>query len=1071
MLCLYQSNRLEYLAEALATLRCQPTAAPLWQPEEVIIQSQGMRRYLNQFLARQSGIAANIHYTLPATFSWRLLRTVLPDAPALNPFHPQVLHWRLLALFQSAAFRQPEWAVVQDALAGYLASSNTAAYHLAAQLADVFDQYLVYRPDWIAAWQQNRLRGLGEDETWQAALWRHLDDGQYHGHRVTQWQTLLQRLNGEHLPARLLVFGIAALAPIYLQLLEAVAQHTEVHVFALNPSCEHWGNVLPAAQILHLDNGSAEASGHPLLASLGKQGRDFFDALAAMPNVRHELSIYDDAPPQHTLLNRLQFDIQTLRLPEPPSAAPNGDASIQFVAAHSPLRELHILKDQLLHDLAAHPDWQPHNIAVLTPNIEPYLPFINAVFGHSQGGNQALPYSVADVKISRHQPLLQLLEQWLLWVGSRCEIDYLLPMLDSPVLRNRFELSETDVTLLRHALAEQGIRWGSDAAMRCRYGGTDSAFTWQQGRERTVLGWLLPQTDAPQTWQGRLPWYADINHTPLLARAQTLLDTLLAQHAHWQQPATVAVWLQRLRHWLANVTDADTRAGDAMRQLETALTGWGEQAILAGFDDTLTPALATEHIRHFLDSSDDAGLLRGGITFCSMVPMRSLPFKCVCLLGLNDGDYPRTTHAAAFDLIARHPRGGDRARRDDDRYLFLESILSAREKLYLSYIGKDIRKNETLAPSALLNELIDTLAAMVDTAADDFAAQHVCQHPLQPFSSQYFHSAFISTRQDYAAALSQPAATAEPFYQTANSQPATALKVDIEPFIAFWRNPLRAWLQQELGWREPYRQSQWDAKEPFTVTDPAALNRFYLQARRHNRNFADADALLKQMNALPEDLFGAKLAEPHRSGALALDADLLHSPARPNAECQFGYDGIVLSGSLNHLHHHGQIIYAHQKPNGPQQLAWRLRHLIFCAADVPGIAHDTHILHPTEPQHLQPIEAGQARALLERWLDAWRLGQNRPLPFFARTSLAAARAWHKTPDMQTPPEAARMAAHKTYRHDDDGRSHGQEDDTEVALVFGRDDTLPTETDLFWRLVGDLLRPLLAYTDSAAGDNA
>lgn len=80
--------------------------------------------------------------------------------------------------------------------------------------------------------------------------------------------------------------------------------------------------------------------------------------------------------------------------------------------------------------------------------------------------------------------------------------------------------------------------------------------------------------------------------------------------------------------------------------------------------------------------------------------MRSLPFKVICLLGLNDGDFPRNTKAAVFDLVAKHPAKGDRARRDDDRYLFLEALISAREILYLSYIGRDIRKDEELAPSS-----------------------------------------------------------------------------------------------------------------------------------------------------------------------------------------------------------------------------------------------------------------------------------------------------------------------------------------------------------------------------------
>ena len=416
MLYLYQSNRLENLARVFTGLqKLMPPENPL-AAEEIVVQSQGMRRFLNLHLAKELGVAANLKFSLPAGLTWRLMRECLPGLPELSPFAPEVMRWRLLDLFQSQAFQTAsEYAAARAALQSYLASGQAAAYQLSGQLADIFDQYLVYRPQWISAWQQGRLLGLGEDEIWQAELWRFLDDGSSNApHRVAMWQQLLAALSADKLPQRFFVFGIATMAPMYLQLLEAVAEHCDVHIFALNPSSEYWGNVIEAAQILQSgDDIDLSQSGHPLLASLGKQGRDFFDALAEA-HISEERSYFsDDAQTAPTLLQRLQHDIQTLSLPAAkPDDAP-ADSSIRIHAAHSPLRELHILKDQLLALLAEHPDWQPHDIAVLTPNIEPYSPYIEAVFGQAQGGAQALPYSISDVKLSRRQPLLHALTQTL----------------------------------------------------------------------------------------------------------------------------------------------------------------------------------------------------------------------------------------------------------------------------------------------------------------------------------------------------------------------------------------------------------------------------------------------------------------------------------------------------------------------------------------------------------------------------------------------------------------------------------------------------------------------------------
>ncbi len=253
MLHLYQSNRLEDLAELLWKIQeSSPLSDPL-QEEEILVQSQGMRRFIEHALAKSGGIAANLRFSLPAGFNWRLMRELLPGIPELSPFNTEVMRWRLLELFFSNGLSAPEYSAARQALSAYLSGGSIAAYQLAGQLADIFDQYLVYRPDWIDAWQNGRLIGLGEDEIWQAELWRFLDDGrQIAPHRVALWHKLLDALSapGAKLPDRLFVFGIATLAPMYLQLLQAVAQHSEVHIFALNPAAEYWGNIIEPAQML-----------------------------------------------------------------------------------------------------------------------------------------------------------------------------------------------------------------------------------------------------------------------------------------------------------------------------------------------------------------------------------------------------------------------------------------------------------------------------------------------------------------------------------------------------------------------------------------------------------------------------------------------------------------------------------------------------------------------------------------------------------------------------------------------------------------------------------------------------
>ena len=482
---------------------------------------------------------------------------------------------------------------------------------------------------------------------------------------------------------------------------------------------------------------------------------------------------------------------------------------------------------------------------------------------------------------------------------------------------------------------------------------------------------------------------------------------------------------------------------------------------MAGFFGQLPQQTVIRHIRRFLDSESEAGFLRSGITFCSMVPMRSLPFKVICLLGLNDGDFPRNTKAAVFDLIAKHPAKGDRARRDDDRYLFLEALISAREILYLSYIGRDIRKDEELAPSSLLGELIDTVAAMTGIGSRQLAENWIEQHPLQPFSHRYFQTGsrsngIFSTRTDYAEALECPSGQSQPFFDNPVESCEPVAEIGQEAFVRFWRNPVKAWLQQQLSWSEPYIDEAWEPAEPFEPQHAEQIAEIYIEARREGQDFSQTAARIGAESLLPSGELGRLWQQDFQTAAKQIDTAVLNSPKLPPLSYAIPSDGQILKGSLGNLYRCGQVFYAYGKPNAPQRVAFLLEHLIFCAV-MPSEAEtlQTFIVRSGETEVLAGIVQDRALQLLSEWIAFFNIGQNRPLPFFAKTSLAAAETLAEKTDW----EAALKKAQTVYYGSK--VSKGQKDYTEVALVFGGGEE-PLEQPLFENLVR-----LLADTLAAA----
>lgn len=1142
MLHLYQSNQLENLAQMMLNLhQSQPLSHPL-QAEYILVQSQGMRRYINQYWAQHSPIAANLHFELPAQLAWQLMREALPNAPKLSPFSSDVMQWRLLQLFQSRHFAEDgELASAQEMLRDYVQQGEMSAYQLARQLADVFDQYLMYRPDWIEAWsnQQNvaelsQREDCAQEQQWQAAIWRELlRDEQRAPHRAQMQRVLMDSLANQtirRLPERILMFGITALAPSHLQLLQEIAKQRDVHIFALNPSAMYWGDLLEPAQILQqTDDVDLSLQGHPLLASWGKQGRNFFNDLSVAEARQDEAhQQFAEQAKSPNLLHSLQYQIQQLVLPEqahdddwlarhdaylresvlqqnldvgeyyvrhvqqdlsPEQKAMvqlNADSSLHIHSAHSSLRELQILKDRILLALAQNPTWQPHDIAVLTPNIEPYAPFIDSVFG--EYSDAPLPYSLADVKLTRKQPALDALAQALDLLNSRFEAEQVLALLNTEPVLQQWHINRADLPLLHSAVAELNIRWGSDASERAQYGDANNLFTWQQGLDRLVLGWLQP-AQSGATWQNIAPHTSHPDHLPILANFVAFVRFLSHTKQQWQQPASVAQWCERLQQFTQTLLgDGDTTQQAALQTWRKALDDWQEQAEIAQFSEPLSSPIACQHIRRSLDEPTDAGLLRGGITFCSMVPMRSLPFKMLCLLGLNDGTFPRNTKAAPFDLIAKQLRKGDRSRRDDDRYLFLEAILSAREQLYLSYIGRDIRSDAERAPSTLLSELVDTISALSDVPSSDLYQHWVTHHPLQAFSRRYFASAeqdnphLSSTRSDFAHALNlaQQGQThqAKNFVDWRNTDNDPATFIRQKDFLRFWRNPVRHWLHHTLNWQSPYFTGNHESEEPFLSDQPRRLDDAYVQARMHNQSFDDTAAYLRAQSLLPAGELGKQEAKSYEIAAKALDTDLLNSPRLPHRSGELACGQGSLHFDLSHNHEAGQILLArdflsdnntHGKLTSPDQVQLLLQHLIYCAAtpDHEPVARQTHYVSLTQQMSLPPMSQAQAQAALSVWLAYYAQGQQAPLPYFARVNWAAAMALYTKKDANWL--AAQDAAADKYHAGYFGMA--QEDYPEVQLVFGRDpDAEPPYTlPEFQQITEDLFEPLQVCLQVFADD--
>ncbi|MGI8560663.1 MAG: exodeoxyribonuclease V subunit gamma [Luteimonas sp.] len=1037
---LYHSNALEVLAGLLAdTLRTPAPGQPILAPDLVLIPQAAMRRWLQATLAQRHGIAANLEFLTPGEFVARALDANPGSGPGqalgqtADDLDAATLQWRLYAaLSDQEVTAKP----AMSQLAAYLSGDDPLKpWALAGELAGTFEKYQAWRRDWLLRWEAG-----AEPEDPQAILWRAVAEGR--AHRARRIQQYLTRFgDGDALPAglptRLFAFAILNVSPDVLRVVATQAQVGTLHFYLPTPTKEYWGDLQSLGA--RLRQGDADPFGdaageNPLLRDWGAAGRDFMALLGSYEVVHPsgEIAAYADPDAatgkslaegglRDSLLQRMQADLFHRRAApsgEPRDEVARDDPSLQAHACHTRLRELQVLHDRLRALLEPDspegrrfdPPLQPREIAVLAPDIDPYMPYLGAVFG-GHGQDDPIPYAIADASPLADEPLAEVFLRLLALPVARFGLDEMLDLLASPPLAEASGLDADAFERLHGWLHGAGARWGLDAAHRARQGApADDAYTWQFALDRLLLGHASGSDDAIAASSGQhvAPW------SELEGGALDALDALLrllrvlARHERLLRDAMPpAQWRERLLALIDALlpkppsTVSGQRALDRLRKL---VDDFARQAGAAGFEATVPAEVVRAHFTAALSEADTrAPLLTGGVSFARMVPMRLLPFRVLCLLGMNDGDFPRRDPAAGLNRLTAElgtdrRRHGDRSTRDDDRYLFLQLFSAAQDVFYVSWLGADPRDGSAREPSALVSELL-AAAAAYHARPDAAACELVLHHPLQPFSPATFGAGddrLFTYRGHWhpaAGRLTGARIALAPWMEAAAAlSPPTEAETElaIETLRRFLLDPAGQFLRQRLGLRLPEREEAGEDIEPLQAPG-RGLQRNLLQRAVFDALVAgqDNDAMQRLLRAR-----GLLPSGPSGRRALADITDEVAPYARAFAQwrgaaqptslpLEVEIDGLRLHGRVGDAWPQGIARLRFGAPNGPSSIRNGLDWLLASAA---GVATPVVEFHEDKDRGIGPYPRDVLTC--DAAIDALRVllalrteGLRRPLPF------------------------------------------------------------------------------------------
>ena len=927
MLHIHRATRSDQLVDRLAAVLATPLADP-FTADLVAVHSRGIERWIAQRLAHRlgtgtsdDGIAANIDFPFPATIVHRAIASVASettsnraasdragtDRPAGDddPWRPDVLAFTILDLWDTGGLDDVDLA----GFGHHVATDRHRRLPAFRHAAELLDSYQQHRPEMVRAWAAWDGTGAAPDGRggtlphhlgWQPRLLQVLREriGDTRAELTARAAAALRAGTGpvEGLPPRISVFALTALAAGHFEILDALTDRLDVHAYLLHPSPHAWEQDRPVAarapgpgEPRPLRSATPLArTGHALVTGWGRDSRELQLLLGdrGVDDPLDDDALTTDRPtpaaPAH-LLQRMQADIAANV--EHPGATPwhlaTDDVSVQVHAAHGLHRQVEVARDAILAALADDDDLEPRDIVVMTPDVETFAPLVSAAFGAAATPDSGIPdlrVRLADRSLRVANPLMVCLGQVLAMADGRFEAGQVIELLRRDPVRARFDLSEDDVDLLDDLVADAQVKWGLDGDHRRQHGLRTPVNTWRAGLDRLIAGLVAPDhvvaahvvpldsSSIDPVTVGRLAEY--------LARLDHVQHTLAGDDdgrpmQEWRTALVEAADLLL-------TTDPGTRW--QRWQLDTVLAEVAAAAL-----DSRTPITLRE-VRDLLDDRLGGRPSRtnhqtGDLTVCSLVPMRTVPFRVVVVIGLDDGSWPRHRTRAGDDILGVAPVVGDRDPASEDRQLLLDALMAARDQFIITHRGAHQATNQPVPPSVAVSEFLDVVDATATTADGSPARKMiVTRHPLRAADVRTFSSPrphFDALAAAGANALRGPTREVIPLaFDPPRVVPDAPSDLSLAQLVSILRNPTNAWMRHCLGFTD---RAAGDARDDNLAVEASGLAGWGLgqaltAALIAGEPVADVEERLRDAGALPVGRLGSAAIAEHLPTAAAIAA-------------------------------------------------------------------------------------------------------------------------------------------------------------------------------------------------------
>ena len=1028
---IYKSHNLELLADKLSQQLHKNRPDDPLTSIPVIVPNLDTSRWLKLKLAQKLGVIANIEFLLPAEWQYRQIRVIYPDLPKTLPSDPDPMRWSIFNLLMDFKVRSQFPRLDEYTKSRPDERREEAVMQLARQIASVFDQYLMYRPEMILKWQSGKVGR--EEERWQANLWNLLQKKWKSDHSGLAGKNSaeLQRKAFEDVQSKklkvegpLFVFNPGLIPKPILNLMKAASHQTEIFTF-----------LLQVTESLKEKTGTYK---NELLRSFGEEASQ----VASMYDVFGEYSEdeFTLGSTRDSLLQRIQSSVVEEKSIATIKSGNQKLTGVEIHSCHSRLREIETLHQFLLEQFEQDENLQPDDVLVVTPDLNEYQPVIDAVFGAVEDGLPQVPYHVGRSSFGPAEELTDTLVKFMDLLESRFLFSDVMDFLRLKPVRENFDLSDSDCSRIQSWMEENFVLWGLDGQHRERFDQPSSSNqTWRSALQRGWLGQLIGG-EPGQKFEDSLI-YKGISGTDeqqVWASFTGFLRKLNSAQKKISHKKTINEWLLMVEGWIDELFATSEVTTSPLIQF---LDRVKKQTELAQTDREVSFGRVRSEIKIGLENRSASGaFFSRGITFSSMVPVRSIPAKVVALIGLNEETFPRKTTAPDFDLMALYPEKGDRNRKQEDRNLFMESILAAQDLHYVSFIGRSKFDNEQIPASPIVVEWVDQLSEI--TGLD--SAEIIREEPLNGFSSELFRE-----EKSYSKRYGKLAAE---FLKSENGKRGLVQKsslditsqfqdeIDVDQFVRFFANPMKYYLREQF---RVYLSDPDEEKNEFQFShlEEHLLFQKMFEWKLEGKEMEELTSLVYDTGMVPKEWPGQKLIQEISGTVNRAYSELSGNNDTPIinlVEIDYKLNSNYITGYIYNYSNSEFLDIVPSKSSGKVLFQSWIRYLIY---SLSGSSNTEGMLicnlKKDDPKRyiFHPVVNGEL--MLERLVELFRSGHENPLKFFPKTLYEYEKELKKTSE-----EKALEKAKKEFEGDD--WSYPERDDSSINLILGEETPFKNE---------------------------